>query len=250
MDILRRDDHLIICDWDNTLFPTLWAEKHYRSQTYPYSPWKDEISTILSDLDWTILSTLEKLSEMGIVYILTASQNGWVHECLRYLPMTYHFITTTKNVEIRHTAEILPIENGIEVSHEDLVVGKSIIVFDIINKHKPKSIYCCGDRESDGESVTRHDENAYFMIFLKTEHPKELNTQISQFFQTVRKKIRSLQPPQNIPHPYKTHNSLHILDKEYNNNHWVLPEKIDLYEAVSNPFGSTDDFDDLLPPFP
>jgi len=80
------DKTLIIVDWDDTIFPTTWL---VRQGMYPNIPSSKDATYVelLQELSSIVIMFLEKIQTLGRVVIITNSQAGWIHDCVkRFIP--------------------------------------------------------------------------------------------------------------------------------------------------------------------
>lgn len=86
--------NLFIIDWDDTLFPTTWVNKHNIDFNKPESYEKYKLYFL--ELDKTSSSLLESLNKIGDIFIVTNANIGWIKSCLMNLNLTRKTIINNK----------------------------------------------------------------------------------------------------------------------------------------------------------
>jgi hypothetical protein len=81
-----------LIDWDDTLYPTSWLNKN-KIKNY------DEYKLYFLELDKTITILINKLINMGEIFIVTNANMSWINKSLKNLPETKKIINN-KNITI------------------------------------------------------------------------------------------------------------------------------------------------------
>jgi hypothetical protein len=135
------DRHIIIFDWDNTLYPTTYLDDLVSVDT-----------DILKKLELNIIKLLGLAREKGNVHIVTNAQTGWIELCTkRNMPLLKDFLDE-KNIPLISARslyeELVPnnpmmwkfhamkrcinIEKGFERNYHVMSIGDSIVEKDAL----------------------------------------------------------------------------------------------------------------------
>jgi hypothetical protein len=82
--------NIFIIDWDDTLFPTYWVNTNNIELTNKLSV--DSYKLFFLELDKTIYKFLNKLNDIGDIYIVTNANIKWIKICLMVLNDTQNLI--------------------------------------------------------------------------------------------------------------------------------------------------------------
>jgi hypothetical protein len=119
-DRIPPNTHCIIVDWDDTLMATTQLTMFIRQQNTKsgeepnkFNPYNNTEFThvyqeALSLLEIRIITFLTILQQLGDVYIITNSEQGWVQmSCKQYLPSVWDHISTIPIISARTTYECM-----------------------------------------------------------------------------------------------------------------------------------------------
>jgi hypothetical protein len=95
--------NIFIIDWDDTLFPSSWVNQKKIDVNDVDSV--NLYKTYFEELDKTIINFLNKLDNIGEIYIVTNANMKWIKNCLTILNNTRNFIIS-KNIRIVSAREL------------------------------------------------------------------------------------------------------------------------------------------------
>lgn len=81
---------IMLCDFDNSLYPTSWTNKNMINLNNPESV--KEYKLYFIELDKTMSNLLKELLNYGVIYIVTNASMKWIKACLNVLPITKKLI--------------------------------------------------------------------------------------------------------------------------------------------------------------
>jgi len=97
-------DTLIIFDWDDTLFPTSWLQKH--GLLAAAATLNVEQETLLNETAQHVRLTLTDAVQLGKVVIVTNARQGWIEQsCTKFMPSLVSLLKTVDIVSARSTYE-------------------------------------------------------------------------------------------------------------------------------------------------
>lgn len=140
----KEGDKLILLDWDDTLCPSSWmTEEGVSLYSHPVelvTSWDD-----LHKLSQKVEKVLKKAKSLGSLYILTNSQDGWVTQSTNLL-----FPSLGNTLK---TVPIYSANSKFSSSDPNPKMWKHHAVRDLLETHKPVTIFGAGDAEHDQEAV-------------------------------------------------------------------------------------------------
>ncbi len=120
---------IFILDWDDTLFPTSWVNKHNNLNIFDFSK-----------LDYYLSLFIQHIMHHGVVIIVTNALPNWIDISLSVLPNT-KYILNIHNIQFRYPRLENKYQSNTNLSKVDTFI-------DIYMKHKnnvPLNIICIGD---------------------------------------------------------------------------------------------------------
>jgi hypothetical protein len=98
---VNSDSTIVICDWDDTLFPTSWINEENINLTdirsrYRYARYFDSLDKHLSD-------TVKRIKKYGSLMIITNATRQWVQITLTVLPKTKEALNNVPIVSARES---------------------------------------------------------------------------------------------------------------------------------------------------
>ncbi len=77
---------LIILDWDDTLFPTSWLVSNNINIKINPEDIPENIKKEFFDLEKIIFNFIDHVKNLGNLFIITNSEEGWVHFSCKFMP--------------------------------------------------------------------------------------------------------------------------------------------------------------------
>ena len=122
-------DNIFILDWDDTLFPTTWVKRNNIKKF-------DEYNLYFLELDNTLYKLLEKMNNIGHIYIVSNATQQWIKNGLKVLPVINAFIDK-HNIDIISARDIYTNKNVAPNDWKTLIFRNiiNINVNDYLNKN-------------------------------------------------------------------------------------------------------------------
>lgn len=79
-----KTQKLVLIDWDDTIFPTVWAKENGISLRGAVDV---NIKDLLNEIDTCVSATIFKILESAQVRIVTNGSRLWINMCLNFLPV-------------------------------------------------------------------------------------------------------------------------------------------------------------------
>lgn len=143
MTDINSKNTFIILDWDDTLFPTSWIikrgihiEKLLDTQIY------DDISKYFEHLDNTLCRFFKKITNYGIVIIVTNAQLIWIDMCRKILPKTNKLLDKIQIISAKD-----------KYGHTHMISWKKLAFNDIVKEKKTIHVISIGDAEYEYEAL-------------------------------------------------------------------------------------------------
>lgn len=144
------DTTLIILDWDDTLLPSSWLQDHglniAAGSAQPDLPQRLELAKVAQN----VITTLQRLKNLGHVMIVTNAEKGWVElSCRKFLPEVAPLLEGMKLLSARSAYEHVQPESPVDWKR--LAFSKEITDFVLRSSDggQPFSLVSVGDSMSE-----------------------------------------------------------------------------------------------------
>lgn len=157
---MKKENTLIILDWDDTLFPSSWI--------------KDTTNLIkLNDIDHSLASLFEKMTELGHIIIVTNASMSWIQKSKDYLTFSRPLLDNIEFISARD-------EYSKKCSVQD---WKKHVFKDIINRKQYLNIISIGDAHYEYDALLSLKKIKYYKFlknirFIKRPKIEVLDNQI------------------------------------------------------------------------
>jgi len=93
---------LIILDWDDTLFPTSWLLSNNINIKINPEDIPENIKNEFSELEKIIFNFIDLVKDLGNLFIITNSEEGWVHFSCKFMPNLLHILSDVHIISARN----------------------------------------------------------------------------------------------------------------------------------------------------
>lgn len=157
---MKKENTLIIIDWDDTLFPSSWI--------------KDTTNLIkLNDIDHSLTLLLETMKQLGNIIIVTNASMSWIEKSKNYLTFSRPILDDIEFISARD-------KYSKKYSTED---WKKQVFKDIISKKQYLNVISIGDAHYEYDALLSLKKIKYYKFlknirFIKRPKIEMLDSQI------------------------------------------------------------------------